>query len=872
MRSLLQRVRRQLLRALHPRRIDAQLDDELRFHIESETAANVARGLSEPEARRRALAEMGGVERWREEVREQRPAHTIELLFRDIGLSLRALRRAGSYSIPAIATLALGMAALATIASLTAAVLLRPLPYHDPGRLVALWERNIQRNRDRNVVGATVFDAWRTRSRALEGVTAFMPSSEVWQGTGSGSPERVFGAEVSPNMFELLGRRPMLGPGFSAGAATGEVVISHAFWTQRLGADSSITSRAIRLSGSSYNVVGVMPNDFVPVEFGWMSDQDFWLPLNITASHRDWGRFLVVGGRLKPGATLAALNSELRGISSQLIGEKTLSDGWDAHALPLVDEMTGSVKPALLSLALASLLLLALVLTNTSLLTLAHLRQRSPDRALRTALGATAARLRGERVVTSALLGFAGAAVGTLLTLPAIPLLVRMLPSDLPRLNSVRFDGVAVAAILVATLLSTAVLALVPAGGMAAGRELPNQSARLTRRSRGAWLIVAETALALVLAVLASLTVRSFDRLRSVDVGFDPSNMLAFRVSLEASGAGAPTPASIVFDGLLERLRAVPGVEAVGVTSVRPFRSGGSATTIAPLGSGDSERSSQPIADVRVVDRGYFDALNMSATAGRLFSGSEVRGNPPLAVVNEALLRALWPTEPNAVGRKFDFRMYDNVPPAIIGVVRDVRLASPRLAPRPTVYLSSAQFPSDVFDVVVRSAQDAPVVATIRPAVTAVAPGTPIYALGTFSSAVAESTARERVTAFLLAFFAIAALLLVAVGVYGLFAGEVARGRQEIGVRIALGERTTRLVGSMLGRAMLRAGAGVLIGVAASVLATRAVRGMLYGVLPTDTLSHVAAVGVVLVTALVATLLPALQAARVDPVRALRAD
>ncbi|MGH7696392.1 MAG: ABC transporter permease, partial [Gemmatimonadaceae bacterium] len=353
MRATFERLRQRLQRVLRPRRIDAQLNDELRFHIESETAANVARGLSEPEGRRRAMADMGGVERWREEVRDQRPTHALELLVRDVALSFRGLRRASAYSIPAIATLALGIAALATIASLTSAVLLRPLPYHEPGRLVALWERNVQRNRDRNVVSATVFDAWRTRSRTLDAVTAFMPSSRVWQGRGD--PERVFGAEVSPNMFDLLGRRPKLGPGFSPGAASNEVVISHAFWTQRLGADSSIISRAIRLSGSSYTIVGVMPNDFVPVEFGWMGDQDFWLPLNITASTRGWGRFLVVGGRLKPGATLEALNGELNGISAQLLAEKVLAEGWDAHAVPLVDEMTGSVKPALVSLALASM-------------------------------------------------------------------------------------------------------------------------------------------------------------------------------------------------------------------------------------------------------------------------------------------------------------------------------------------------------------------------------------------------------------------------------------------------------------------------------------------------------------------------------------
>lgn len=871
MRQTLLRLRRRALRAFRPGRIERQLDDELRFHIESEVAAKVRGGLSTDEARRQALAEMGGVDRWREEVRDQRPAHGLELLLRDIRLAGRSLWRSPAYSLPAVATLALGIAALAAIASLTSAVLLRPLPYREPGRLVALWERNVQRNRNRNVVSAVVFDAWRARSRTLESITGFMPSSQVWQ--GGGTPERVLGVAVSPTMFDVLGRRPALGPGFSAGTPVAEVVVSHGFWMRRLGGDSSIIGHPIRLGATSPIVVGVMPNDFTPVRFGWIGDQEFWLPLNITADHRSWGRFLVVAGRLRAGVTLAAANDELLSIATQLHGDEAVGEGWDAIAIGLAEDMTGRVEPALLALVIAALLLLAMVVTNTSLLTLAYLRQRAPDRALRAALGATGSRLRGERLIASALLALTGAVVGALLGAFAIPLLVHLLPADVPRLDTVRFDAVALEAIGAATLIVALVLALLPSNGATGGRGLAAQSVRLTRSGHSAWLVVAEAAFALVLAVFASLTVRSFDRLRSVDVGFDPSGLLAARVALDGPNAQTAGPPALVFDRLLEQVRSIPGVTVAGLTSVRPFGDGGSSTSIAPFGAGEVDRSTLPTAEVRIVDRGYFDALTLKAKAGQLFSGREVRGAQAQAVVNEAFVRTLWGGATDAVGRKFDFWMFDNQAPEIMGIVPDVRLVNPRSPPRPTVYLSAAQFPSEALDLLVRTSADAAVVLpAIRRAVEAAAPGTPIYRVAQVDAMVADSMARERVTALLLGFFASAALLLVAVGVYGLFAGEVARGRQEIGIRMALGESAARLVRSMLSRALLRVLLGIAIGGVASLLATRALRTLLYGILPTDPLSHLAAIVVVIVAALGATLIPALQAARVDPVRALRAD
>lgn len=865
--TLFSGLARRIRRALRPNRLDRQLQDELAFHVESETAAKVATGLSPADARRLTLAELGGVERWREEVRDQRPGGATELLLRDVRLALRGLRRAPSFSLPALGTLALGIAALVTIASLTSAILLQPLPYEDPGRLVALWERNQSRDRVRNVVSTTAFEAWRARSRTLELVTGFMPESDVW--ISDQGPERVFGARVSASMFALLGRQPAIGGGFSSDQAPAEVVISHGFWTRRLGGDSAVIGRAVRMSGELVTIVGVMPNDFVPLKFGWLSDQEFWRPLDLSGTHR-WGRFLVVAGRMRDGATLETLTSDLAAITTQLHSEKALGDAWDSHAFVLSDEMTGSVRPALIALSIASLVLLAMVLTNTTLLMLAHLRQRAADRALRTALGATGSRLRRERLIVSAMIGGAGALLGAVLALGTIPLLISVLPDNVPRATGVHFDAFASAVVLAAAVLVTLVLALLPAGGRSNATSITLQSRRLTRRSRAPWLVTAEAALALVLAVFASLTVRSFDRLNSVDLGFDPNGLHAMRVSVATDSNTAPR---VVFERLLNELRAIPGVTDAALTSRRPLGDGGIATTIAPQAAAESDHSTRPSADVRMVDPQYFAALALQPRSGRLFSGNERQDAPPVAIVNEAFVRTLWPDAPNAVGRKFQLALFNDIVPEIIGVVPDMRLIAPRQETRPTVYLSAAQYPDNVYDVLLRSDMAASaLMPTVRRIVDRAVPGTPVYSVAPIADMLADAMSTERVTALLLGFFAVSALVLVAVGVYGVFAGDVARRRQELGVRMALGESAARVVRSMLTRTLALVVIGVVAGATISVFATRVLRSMLYGVPIGDIASHGAAIALVMITALGATLIPAITATRVDPVRALRAD
>jgi predicted permease len=394
----------------------------------------------------------------------------------------------------------------------------------------------------------------------------------------------------------------------------------------------------------------------------------------------------------------------------------------------------------------------------------------------------------------------------------------------------------------------------------------------VTKSTSTALVVIGEAAAAVVLALFAGLTLRSFERLSSVDVGFDPARLIAFRVSFERPGVDSASAVarSRLF---LERVRAIPGVLSVGRTTVRPFKQGGTATTITPPGLGNADRSAYPTAVVRWVDADYFRALGLTPVSGRLFATSDER-SPLRAVVNQTLLKKLWPGETRAVGRAFDLRLGEPLRREIIGVVRDVRMSTVRDDPRPTVYLfTEAASAGEEYDVLVRtSGPEASVIADVRRAVASVAPGTPIFRVESMRQSVDATIARERVTAQLLVVFAGAALLLVAVGVYGLYAGEVTRRRREIGVRMALGATSASVVRSLVTRAFARTAVGVVVGSFVGFLGSRVLESVLYGVRATDPISYAGAIGVVVMVALGATLLPARQAAQVDPTVALRAE
>ena len=851
---------------------DRQLDDELRSHVEAETDDLIRAGVPRDEAKRRAMATFGGFDRWREEARETRLGHRLEILGHDLKLAVRGLRHSPSYTVPAGATIALGVAALATISTLAYDILLRPLPYAEPSRLVAVYERNIPRKGDRNVVSGVAFFAWRQRSRTMDSVSGIMPDTRVW--TTNDGAERVNGALVSPSFFTLLGVHPAIGGGFSGASNAREIIVSHNFWSRRLGADPSIVGKTIRMDGAPVRLVGVMAPNFEPVRFGWLGEQEYWAPLDIGPQQLQWGRFLIVVARLHPGATIAAADREVHAIHAQLRGEGSIADGWDTQVFPLDGEIVGSVRGPVYALVVACGLLLVMVLTNTSLLTVAQARRRTAEYALRSVLGATRARLLGERAMRTLVLAAGAAAIGLVIATWTIPALTRFLPSDVPRLDTIRFGGTAVVVALGAAGLTAMVLALAPSiGQRSVDVTVLHGGDRLTRSARMGWVVVAETAAAVVLTIFAALTLRSFDQLSNVAVGFDSKKLIAFRVAFDGPGMDSIT-APAAGRELMRQLRAIPGVVAAARASRRPLHAGGTATTVTPEGFGDKDRSAYPTADIRWVDAHYFRTLGIPLESGRLFSNADGPKAPPRVIVNEAFVRKMWPAERQIVGKRFDLRLGGPTTREIIGVVGDARLQSPRREPRPTVYIfTEQQDDGDQFDVLLRvSGDETPVFAAARRVVQGIAPSVPLYRVESMTTTIGKSIARERATAQLLFFFAASALVLVAVGVYGLYAGEVSRRRREIGIRMALGATRRVVVQSLLTRALLRAAVGAGVGGLAGVLAAGVLDSTLYGVRSTDAMSYGASVIVVVFVAIGATLLPALQAARVAPSYALRAE
>jgi putative ABC transport system permease protein len=832
--------------------------------------------MSPDAARRAALLDFGGVERFKEEVREVRGIRPIEDLARDLRYAVRVLRRSPAFTAATVLTLALGIGAATAITSVVYGVVLRPLPYLNPDELTVLWERDVTHGHDRNVVSVENFEAWRNRSRSFLGMAALVPTRITL--AGGAEAQRVPGAEVSPGYFRLLGVAPALGREFtreeeSAGGAP-VVMLSDGFWRRRFGGDPGVLGRSLPISGKPHSIVGIMPARFQPPRFSWLDEQDFWVPFAPTADKRTWGRFLLVVARLRPGVELEQARAEMVAIASQRALEDTANQGWSASVIGLGEQITGDVRTALFVILGAGGLLLLMAVTNVGTLTLAFMRRHRHEMALRRAIGATDRRLYRQLFTQSALLGAMGTALGLLAAVPGVRLLVALIPPEVPRAESIHLDT---AVLLVST--AAAVIATLIFGTAAAARGSSEDGAsviaessheRISPRLGGYALIVTEIALGVVLAILAGLMVRSFASLQAVNLGFRTEGIVIARIALSGDRSATPAGQRAFFDALAERIRAIPAVRSAGLVSIRPFGGAGPATTV-----GDARRrmarDAEPIvADIRYADRPYFGTLGIPTIAGSLFDERERPDGPPRVVINETMARAFWPGK-DPIGQSAAIQLFDGITPVVIGVVGDVHLMDARTPPRATAYLAASRFPSEVFDLIVRVDHDpASFVPTLRSAVARFDPGLPLYQVTTMRQLVDESLARDRFTTLLLGGFASIALLLAGVGVYGVFAGDVARRRKEIGIRLALGARRSGVLLLILRLALARAAAGVFLGVVAALLVARAMASLLFGVGAADPVTFIAIAATLLGVALAATLIPAIQAARVPPIETVR--
>ncbi|HEX6051938.1 MAG TPA: ABC transporter permease [Gemmatimonadaceae bacterium] len=855
--------------------VEQRLDDEMRFHLDMLAERHIASGVAPDEARRRALVEFGGTERFKDEAREEYRSRFVDELVQDVRYATRVLRNHPGYTLAAAVTFALGIGASTAIYSVVNAVLLRSLPYAEPDRLVVLWERHDGRGRERNVVSVPNFEAWRERTRSFEAMAGVVP----YPATIAGSPnaERVMGAEVSPGYFRMLGVAPALGRGFTAdeeaSGGANVIVLSDAFWRTRFGAAAAAIGQTLSLDGRPHTIVGVMPPTFDPPRFFWLNAQSFWRPFGATDGNRSWGRFLLVVAKLKDSGAIETAQREMATIADDLARERPSNAGWSASVIPLESEITGQVRQPLLVLLGAVGLLLLMSVANVANLTLALVKRREHELAVRRAIGATSARLARQLMTHSAVLGTLGCAVGAVVAVLGVRGLVALLPPDVPRVGSVRLDMPVLGFMLVAAAIAALAIGLIAASRIApagVAMTLRETSGRSARRLRGGSLVVAEIALGLVLTVLAGLMLRTFSALRAVNLGFDGSQVVAARVGLAGPRYETPEARRAFFADALERVRAVPGVEAAGLINIRPFGRAGPATTATDASA--PVVSDSVVADVRFADAAVFQTLGIPLLAGDVFDARDVADAPPRVVISQTLAQRFWPSA-NPVGQRLRLEMFDGITPVVIGVVGDVHLQDVRTLPRATAYLASTMLPGEEYDVIVRGRGISELLATrVRGAIAELDATVAVSELESLDGLVGRSLARDRFTTLLLGGFALMSLLLAAVGIYGVFAGDVAERRKEIGIRVALGAPIPKVVRLVLRRAMARAVAGVAIGAVVAVVAAQGMKSMLFGVAPTDPASFVGVAVLLFAVALAATLIPAIRASRVSPLIAIRTD
>lgn len=877
-RSPIARAMRRLRWLLRRNAVEAAMDDEMRYHVECEIAERVKRGMSPDDARRTALRDFGRVDAYKDEARDARGITAFTDLSRDIAYAARVLRRSPGFTLAVVITFALGIGCTASIFSLVNGILLREPPYRDPKALVALWERNDARNGGQNVVSVDNFEAWRQRSRSFDAMAALIPSPMTLDGEPA---ERVKGAEVSPSFFRMLGVRPVIGRDFEpsdeldGGARV--AMLSDAFWRAHFGADRGVVGRVMSVDGKPVTIVGVMPAGFIPPRYGWMMDQPLWLPFSPSADNRRWGRVLHVVARLKPDVTLEQANAEMLTLAAGRAREAPESNaGWSAFGTPLEEQIVGQVRTPLLVLFAAVALLLAMAAVNVAGLVTSFVRGRTHELIVRRTIGATPGRLVRQLLMQSALLGALGTVAGITLAYLCTRGLVAFAPPSVPRIEDVRVDARVVAFAAVIATITTIVFGLVAARRAVRGAadlsstRLAATSRATTRRS-GTGIIAAEVAIGVVLSVLATLMVRSLANLRAVDLGFESSSVVAGRVSLPDAPYDTDARRDAFFEQLIERVRALPGVQSASLATTRPFACCSPSTAVRDPSS-SMTMTNAPIADVRFVDDTYFSVLRVPRIAGALFGADEPRDGPVRVVVSKALARTIW-GDADPVGRSLAIKLFGTTNATVIGVVGDVHLVGPRTQVRPAAYLSTRRYPNIERDLLVRGSGDpATLLAAVRSAVGAIDSKIPLASPTTLEASVDATLAEDRFTTLLLSAFAALALILAAVGVYGVLAADVKRRQKEIGIRLALGARGRGVVALLLRQSLRPALVGAAIGLAIALASARWMASLVFGVGTWDPASFAGvAVGLIGIAA-IATLIPALKATRVSPVDAIRTD
>ena len=799
-------------------------------------------------------------------------------LLQDIRYAVRMLAKSPGFTAVVVLTLALGIGANTAIFSVVNGVLLTPLPYKDPSRLVVVWESKGTSNH--NVVNPANYMDWHDRATSFSGLALTSWRSLTFAGDQA---EEVQGRAVTPDFFGVVGATPLLGRTFNADESRPNsprvIVLSEGLWRRRFGADRAIVERAVPVAGGTARVVGVMPSSFRPMPLG---HEEYWEPMALDWSNRARaGRYAMALGRLKTGVTVERAQTDMSRIARQLESDYPDFDtGWGATVVPLMEQVVGGSRRTILIVLGAVSLVLLIACANVANLMLARAASRERELAVRAALGAPRWRLVRQALVESVMLAFAGGAAGALLASWGVHLLVRAAPPEVPRIADIRLD-LTVLAVTALVSMAAGVLFGLPAALSRSDAAIQDLHAVTTRttagvpaaRLRGA-LVIAQMSLAIVLLVGAGLLVRSLRQLIAVNPGFDPANISAVTITLPRATYPDSLRRVALYERLLERVRNMPAVQSAGIISWLPMTPGNSVTSLTVVGGPEPAPGEAPAAAIRLVDPGYFDAMRIPIKRGRSLATSDRIGSAPVAVISEAMAHQLWPGE-DPIGQHVKVEWWHPTASVeIVGVVADSRHDGLDAAFEPTLFYPFAQeSQQSSMSLVLRSTlPPATLTRMVRAAVSEMDKGVPVADAVTMYHHIAETMADRRYPAFVLGLFAALALVLAAVGIYGVLSYTVGQRTREIGVRVALGARPGDVLRTVVGSGLRLTLIGVALGGVAAGLAAGALGKLLYGVHPVDPVTFAIVPLVLVGVALLAMAAPARRAARVDPMVALRSE
>ena len=813
-----------------------------------------------------------------------RPPVARDVVAADLRQAARSFRRRRGFTGSIVLTVALAVGSTTVAFAVVDGVLLEPLPYDAPDRLVAVWERN-PRGKERNVVSPANYLTWRDELDSFEALATIVEGSNTLMFPEG--PERVGVVQASATYFAVVGAEPLIGRLYGEADDTWEAepvaVLAESFWRRRFGADPAVVGTALRIGERTLTVVGVLPGQFdfeVEWVFSGVGSRDVWSPPMFPPSARSAsGRYLQVVGRLAPGATLESAQAEADVLAAALAEAfPDRQQGWAINAVPLRDDLVGSARTTILVVFGAVCLVLLIACANVANLLLTRASERGQEMAVRGAMGASRGRILQQLLVEGGLLSAAGGGLGVLLAGWGVSSVVAAGP-DIPRIDSVDLDGTVMGFALLATATTALLFGLAPAlrlplAGRAAtlaGRRV--STGRETQRLRSA-LAMAQVALSLVLLVGAGLLTRSLANRFETGVGFDVSRLVVAEVQTGNQAYPEGAQRARFFEELVERAQALPGARAASAITWPPLAGGGSRTSFWPLDRPVPEPGQVPGADVRWVHRDYHETMGIPLLAGRLLGVEDDAEGPLVVLVNETGARQIWPDE-SAVGKRIAMPWGDTLVAEVVGVVGDVRHEGPDAPPYPMFYWDHRQFgPFNQMSLVVRSSgsESAALIAGLRRELAELDAALPLYNVSTMSDLLGDALRRARFATLSLGLFALVALLLACIGIYGVMAQVAARRTQEIGIRIALGASRPSILRLMVGRGMMQIGVALVIGVVGALALTRFLGSLVYDVSTADPGTFAATTLLLGLVGLTACWLPARRAASTDPVEAIRQE